>query len=40
MICFNLLCKKKDTYDYFITKCDNLISQAFSTYFTLESAPK
>ena len=29
-----------NTYDYFNTKCDNSISQAFSTYFVLQSATK
>ena len=40
MIYSHLLCKKKDTYDYLITKCDNAISQAFLTYFVLQSAAK
>ena len=33
-------CKKKDTYDYLITKCDNAVSQAFLIYLVLQSAAK
>ena len=40
MIYFNLQCEKNDTYDYLIAKCDNSISQAFLTYFVLQSAEK
>ena len=29
---------KKDIYDYLVTKCDNSVSQAFLTYFVLQSA--
>ena len=32
--------RKIDRYDYLITKCDNSISQAFLTYFILQSATK
>ena len=32
--------RKIDRYDYLITKCDNSISQAFLTYFVLQSATK
>ena len=35
MTYFNLECKKKDTYGYLITKCDNSNWQAFLTYFIL-----
>ena len=40
MTYFNLYCKKKDIYDYLMTTCDNSNSQAFLTYFVLQSAAK
>ena len=40
MIYFNLSFKNNETYDYLITNCDNSVSQAFLTYFILQSAAK
>ena len=40
LIYFDISCKKKDTNDYLITKCDNSISQALLTYFVLQNAAK
>ena len=40
MIYFNLSCKKKDTHDYLITKCDYTISQAFFDIFHITKCGK
>ena len=40
MVYFNFSYKKKDAYDYLITKCDNSILEALLTYLVLENAAK
>ena len=40
LIFSQLYCKKKDTYDYLITKCDNAISQAFFDIFRITECGK